>query len=380
MPREVMDGFKSDDQMLLEPRLVEYLDKKKYYEENNIESQISLEQMFQISNNDIKIINKYLKGKKRLYKKQDGWGDFVDQSDASFPSSDFKKDKRFERLKNKMKKDKDAQYYRHNNEIVRNTYDMYREDRNFASMMGDDMSNLYNRERIDDMFIDTNNAKFKETSKRRTDDIKRLEKNPHRYRTRFENDEPSNYFSLNSRDFVDNDNKLIHPKLERQYNYPPKIQYNDYLQPEDLNRNHLGLKANLPHKPTIKKIIGELESYRKVGYDRDTTDFSSRMNFDSDILPTYSKKRFTSRENDYMAVPYMNGDIKDVDVENYIRYTSTTTKAKSNGYENPFDHYFQYISSDIQDPNHVVMDNNRGGVPTRLFNKEFARPKKRDIM
>jgi hypothetical protein len=46
-----------------------------------------------------------------------------------------------------------------------------------------------------------------------------------------------------------------------------------------------------------------------------------------------------------------------------------TQKFKTNGYTNPVEHFYDYISDDIQQVDHVVMDLPRGGISTRLDNK-----------
>lgn len=68
--------------------------------------------------------------------------------------------------------------------------------------------------------------------------------------------------------------------------------------------------------------------------------------------------------------------MKNIDYENYVKYGYPTSKAKSLGFENPSEHFFQFIDSDIQDPKHVISDR---PILTRLDNKTTAKSKKRDI-
>ena len=73
---------------------------------------------------------------------------------------------------------------------------------------------------------------------------------------------------------------------------------------------------------------------------------------------------------------------RDVDVENYLAFGSSTNevssgytrnaKAKSIGYPNPAEHYFDYISEDMQFPDHTVIERS---VSTRLLNKSFKEDK-----
>ena len=62
----------NNDKMMLEPRIQEYIKKKKYYKTQNIKPIVDLEKEFQISKIDKKIIREYIRGKeiKNIYKKK----------------------------------------------------------------------------------------------------------------------------------------------------------------------------------------------------------------------------------------------------------------------------------------------------------------------
>jgi len=67
---ELVDKLKNmrcDGGIMLEPRLQEYLKKKKYYKQNNIEPCISLEREFQISHRDKRALRAFLRGNKNIY-------------------------------------------------------------------------------------------------------------------------------------------------------------------------------------------------------------------------------------------------------------------------------------------------------------------------
>ena len=76
------------------------------------------------------------------------------------------------------------------------------------------------------------------------------------------------------------------------------------------------------------------------------------------------------------------GGTRDVDIENCLMkgIPESNAKAKSFGYPNYSDHSFDFISDDIQDPKHVVMQFPRGGESSRLDkNFKSAKPYKREI-
>ena len=87
-----------DDEILLEPRLSEYLKKKKYFRDNGIES-TTMEQEYYITNKDMQKIRAYLRGEKCVTNNK--YQDFVDPTQSEFPSTKIK-DKRMERIKKKQ--------------------------------------------------------------------------------------------------------------------------------------------------------------------------------------------------------------------------------------------------------------------------------------
>lgn len=63
----INDPVKCNNGIMIEPRLREYLIKKKYYRDNNIKTDVSLEKTFQITRMDKKKLKKYLIGKKDIH-------------------------------------------------------------------------------------------------------------------------------------------------------------------------------------------------------------------------------------------------------------------------------------------------------------------------
>ena len=56
-----------NDNLTLEPRLQEFINKKKYYKQYNIKPPVSLEQQYYITNEDKHIILKFIRGNKNIY-------------------------------------------------------------------------------------------------------------------------------------------------------------------------------------------------------------------------------------------------------------------------------------------------------------------------
>lgn len=308
-----------NDDLGLEPRLLEYIKKKKFFKENNIEVDF-LDKQFSISKNDLTKIKAFMKSDKKNY--IDSHTDMVDMSTATFPSSHLQKDTRLERIKAKQKKETDANEQRHDYGIISKSYDMYRDDRPFASACGNDFTK--------------SNFNPNDWFKNSKDEIS----------------EP-NYqdYKLNT---VAKSNK---PLYETNTYVNPKSSYNGYLDSNTIVNSNNG---------TVDEIIGKLDTY---------TNTNTQTN-------TFNKKK--EYENQYQAVPFMtnnsnlidssnnfNQNNKDVDVDSYMRLGNTPLRAgKTLGYPSVMEHSFSYISSDIQDPNHVVMDR---GIPSRVFNKETVK-------
>lgn len=88
--------FKCSGNINLEPRLIQYIDMKKYYKNNGIEPSISLESQYSITDEDKDLIKRFVKGDKNIYKKKSkaNRSNVGETFKPSFPSSKMGKDKR----------------------------------------------------------------------------------------------------------------------------------------------------------------------------------------------------------------------------------------------------------------------------------------------
>lgn len=86
--------------IMLEPRLQEYIDRKRKFKENNIEAK-HLEKQFSITKRDIRLLRDYFKGNRINYNDHiNNYSNKQNHRKKYFPSSRFKKDKRVPELKN----------------------------------------------------------------------------------------------------------------------------------------------------------------------------------------------------------------------------------------------------------------------------------------
>lgn len=330
----------------LEPRLQEYLNKKKYYGENNIKPVVPLEQEYMITDNDRRTVITFLNGDQDIYNftkaKQSTIGmETVAPTKNFFPSSKFKPDKRLEKMKEKQKRDREAIRQRNN-------YGNMSESSNitnlkFSTQTGDD-DHLYKSQRqsINDaydapLFLD---SKYSEQE--------------NKYRINYKPD-----------------------KLTEQH-IPSTIQYKQTKHYEKPINKHNKSNDYLPHDTNVNKIIGNLDTY----VDHTNTIYHQNLEMDTDqkvikpALNTNGKCNLnTSR---YQPIPYMGtkAGLKDINIANSLQCGLPSRGSKSYGYKNPSEHYFDYIDGDIQKPEHTVLPFPRGGMQTRYDNHgDKYRPK-----
>ena len=314
---------------ILEPRLSEYLKRKKFYEDNDITAtSISLEKQYMITKDDLHRIKQYNQKEKSNTEQiqlpssnYNQVNDLINFQHSKFPSSQIV-DKRLDRLNQKIKREKDANNQRYNTQNLQNSYDMY--SRDFSSTTSKDFENEFTLDNI-------------------RDDVNKINDNEYESNSTF------------------NTHELVNPPTSHQYHVTPSIVYNQQL--------------HYQRDDSQKKLLGAGYTYRKTAIPY----FEKQNQFDIDnkVNIPANNCRKDAIENLYSGVSEMTGGpLKNIDFENYIKYSYPTSKARSRGFENPFENQFQYIDDDIQNPDHVVSDR---PTSTRLDNRTMARPKKRDI-
>jgi len=128
----------------------------------------------------------------------------------------------------------------------------------------------------------------------------------------------------------------------------PKIQLNQVVYDNQYN-------SYIKHESSLDNILSKTKKYQQM-VDK-TDDYSPDCNYLKLELP--NKNQSSCPISDYLnddSYTENNGAMKNVNVENYIKYGIPTSKAKSLGFENPAEHYFSYIDDDIQNPDHICFD------------------------
>jgi hypothetical protein len=357
--------------MNLEPRLQEYLQRRDFFKNNDMDTKL-LEKQYMITPTDKQVMNMYLN--KNVYKKKDleknMYCDFIEVSKekATDPNDIFRSDKRFERLRNKVEKEKAANMGRNDISEISRNYDLFNSS-GFASMGGNfnspyesnrinnnnfnynNQNDINNNDTIIDTINDTNNDTINDTPNDNYFDKafpKQLQNNTREKSTRVK------------------DNSY-HYQRQKEVHVTPKIQYNQRVYNDQYD-------SYTAHTPTLDNIVGDISSYKnKVN---NTYAFNSDAEFGGVRFNRNDCKQ-ADYDRMYGKVGEMTGgELKNIDIETYIKFGSPTSKAKSLGFENPVDHHFSFIDSDIQNPNHIV---NERPQLSRLSNKESVNYKGRNI-
>lgn len=346
---EQLLNIQCDNGICLEPRLQEYIKKKKHYKKNNINPCVSLEKQYSITKSDIKLIKSFLNGNKGVYNHNQK-DEFIDDDNyvnnkTGFdidPEERYRSDPRFKRYLQKVKKDKIALKQRYNFNNIGNDYNnAFQSISPVASECDKDMMNINMNNKNEELYsiqhrID--NGIYDDNTK---NDMRKY-----------------------------NSKKIIYNAKNMPFNnVTPNIDYNTRMYPMSNNEPRL-LPVN--HNPRIKQMMGELNSYE------DKLDQSYRINTDMNTENNISKQ-LQKKPIPFvgMGKQILNIDDKDTMCGYPGGPNATNSKAKTHGYSNPVEHYFDYISNDIQDPDHVVFQR---PLPTRLDNYTQAKTYRRDII
>jgi len=387
------NNFECKDGIYLEPRLQEYIKKKIYYKKNRINPGVPLEHEFSISQEDIRRLKAFKSGDNDIYnhKKQEQFYDKYEEPKFEFdPDEVYKSDIRYHRFAKKLKRDKEAMKQRHNYDDLDNDYqnafnpitDFWNDEENsrFINMPQTESQRVNLLDGRDfDLEINSKtqrealNTKYRCNNPVQSD---RIYKVPERSQYR-------NYESKLRTSRHDNLPKYRSQNLDKPSaedltipQYTPRIDFRNRMYPMQNNRPQ---QLPIDHNPRLNEIIGQLDTYgNKINR---TYQHTSEMDTDLKVVipnvTSNGKKCLNS--SSYRPVPYVGRaeGIRNIDTECEMRDSLTTRGAKSFGYLNPVEHYYDYISSDIQDPDHVVFN---PGISTRLDNHKVARPYKREIL
>lgn len=389
----------------LEPRLQEYIKRKKFNEENDIEPPIPEEKEFCITPHDLRLIRRHKQGKKKLYTSSRLAQDphFIKPNTDSFDNIDddaFKRDPRYQRLQRKAQSHKDAQKKIRDLEGIdedytifhqTNPYDLnpakrptkiskpYDDPSNHDPVLYDthnnNIGNKHGDEFDDSIMVDSRDLVLGRSRPVRNSSRTREQSYKREFDQNFDNGRP---YDREFDQIQDDDNphrgRYCYSPNNRDtnakfntYNHPPRIDYK-----QRLTTNQMTVAGGMEHSRDLNDIIGNLDSYNKhlnktYEYVQGEADLDT-MTF----RPGSRTETLREMPNSYQAIPFSYGNgLPDVTVEESLKGGIRDSSKRSIGFRNPFENQFDYISEDISDYKHSVQ---MWPQPTRGRDVEVARP------
>ncbi|MBA42396.1 MAG: hypothetical protein CMF62_00115 [Magnetococcales bacterium] len=355
-----LKNIRCDGGISLEPRLQEYMKKKKYYKDNNIKPCVSLEREFQITKEDVKRMKRFLNDKKDFYLPENNkLSHSIKHKKQTFPSSQFPEDSRVLKPKKPEKRN------------IPTNRGMFAPDHHDKSFYEDPLKQDNYLLNGDEM-IKSNGFSLNETRfDPRTD--------PNIYAGHHEENprKDSQYYVDwgQGKPIKENKRKMKNHKLKyKKRNIPNSTKgnhkYNGY---EDVGGYD---DWNKPSN-NIDELYDQNQRYGKLEIpqtfrQKNEMDVKNKM-----VIPNIAHKANRNLDMaDYNISPYLYGedDVMDIEQETCLINGMPTRTSKSYGFRNPVEHQFQYVDDDFNNAEHSVMPFPRGGVSARLQNTKTARP------
>ena len=343
-------NIRCDGELTLEPRLQEYMKKKKYYRDNNIKPCVALEKEFQITKDDVRRMKRFLNDKKDFYlPNKSKLSCELRHKKPSFPSSRFPSDTRV------LKPDRPEKHKLPANRGM------------FATDHPDEF--FYEDPLKQDNFLFNGDQMLK------SDDLN------------------NKGFSFNDTRFDPRTDPNICPGHNEEHHRKDSQFYINWGQGNPIKKNK---KKMITRKNRYIKKQNVSSGYEDVGgYDDwdsspgsmdELYSQSERYGQFSNPQQTYKSKKSvpsiskTANRNldmsDYNTAPYLYGssDLMDVEQETCLISGMPTRTKKSYGFRNPVEHQFQFVNDEFNTPEHTVLPFPRGGISARLQNTKTSRP------
>lgn len=411
-----LKNLRCDGDIMLEPRLVEYLKKKQYFTDNNIKPCISLEREFQITNDDLQRIRDFMQGKRNIY---------VDENKVS-------KDRKKALKKSKEKKHRlmfPSSALRKDDPRVPKPkgFDVHQQVVNRGMFVADGVNEWYDEEPLKEVSpnmdvrdiqpvphrggqyghpghnatgFDFNDTRYDPRGDLRMyrghKELETNDKNTSQYKVDWERKYDG--YHCNEDPYHTNMNSKKHKKKKKskRAKYPecrddekmkqvrqPKYLPSNYVDlGGDLSNNHFagvedGLNPGdldeLWNVSNRKEGKVEIDGYRKEFY----REKPPKVAVNANKGLNHSYRDIATDFDDFDGLNDIEGDF--TEIETCMQHGMPSNTRKSYGYRNDVEHKFQYINEDFNDPDHTVLPFPRGGVSTRLQNKRLnSEPHRRD--
>lgn len=328
---DILGNVSCSGNMMLEPRLQEYIKKRQYCRDNDIEPTVPLEKEFSITNTDKKLLRTFLSGNTNVYK-QAQYEKLISEKpkQKSFPSTYFKEDPRVLKINKSENKtplnrgmfvpDKKDRYYE--DPVVKQDDKIF-DSRDFSerAFKGFDAVNSKFNPRIDPKI----NPGFE----------------PH--------DKCDSQYRVSDGSVYDS----CAPQNKRKYNRDDKNSYNDY--------------NNDPHQTYLNYDLMD--------------DYSNNMNRVKKSQQVQShqnrpRQNQSQLKKSHPDAKMLNQTKRNTELESELIRGMPTMRPhnRSYGYRDTFENNFDYIEDDFQNPDNTDIWV-RGGEPTRADNKMATKNK-----
>lgn len=324
--------------IMLEPRLQEYMKKANYYKSNNIKPVVAPEKEFQITKYDLEIINSYVNGKRDMYvpnnKYQKKYLKENRYQKTSFSSKELLKDRRIPEI-----------------EKTKHTYETPINRGMFDSKKG-----CYD----DKTRTNTGPVDFRDIYEMQHTKINKGGFDPNSYRYNPRNDS-----------LVDQPGVETHNRYDSQYHVGPTAEQMLKISKSKYEKGGIHDTYTYLEKDFCDNRYGNMNADEYL----DTSEYDTKNKI---IMPNIRQniKKDLNVYNYVMTNLYDENDqCKDNNFEmDMINGMPVHTK-KSYGYRNPEEHYYDYIDNEFQNAYNSVLPFPFGGESTRLGNKKMAKQK-----
>jgi hypothetical protein len=173
----------------------------------------------------------------------------------------------------------------------------------------------------------------------------------------------------------------ISPQISTKDNYPPKIQYKNRIHDASLSKCR---RIPMPHKPQTDEVLGKLEKHKEIPVflSGHITIPQSERTYNNQCVDALKKKQQERQDTNFTILRMQMEPDRDPEMGHMmdeIQYGMPERTKKTYGFDNPYEHYYDYIDGEIQDPDHVVLPFPRGGYSTRLDNTDQKKLYKREV-
>jgi len=358
--------------IMLEPRLQEYLKKKIMYKNSNITPCITPEQEFQITNLDKRILRDFLRGKRDMYVNTYDKYSKPSMKKTVFPSSKQPDDPRVPDIDKKRPKTEETPINR----------GMFMPEKN-GHFYEDISPKDLNPNRIidprdfppyeyDGTGVDINNMKFNPRIDPRID-VNYI-KNPRAIKNDMSErcNKYHSQYKIPVDPYIDDINQQKQQRRKKHCHdkYGVKTtQVTDYSKYDNANayEDHQILGPREPD-PVDQRYGAQHEPTYSV---QSSMDLDNKM-----MIPMIASRAREVTMGNYRFEPYFGqGDCRNTEIESELvrGMPSYRPRNRSYGYRNSEENQYQYIDEDFQNPDNVVQPWDRGGEASRITNKAMAK-------